>query len=281
MLTRKSATKNIKTIAGLLALSAAPNIYADFDVYTNDWPNNQTVVDEKRIPPPKHTKPPVLNAQQKACKWEATTPRMPDVGKLYLGFGGYYGPTEIRHVTSDSIGAFGGQAVYQNSLKKIGIDWEVAAGTAINKKVRFEVGYVYHKTLNYNPNPVLVGSATSMVSQIYSQGALVSMYIDFRPVDYFMPYIGVLTGVVWNKTRTTATGGPSGAGTANTQDQFSYPWGLMAGARMPILSRYFVYLGYRYVANGNISWQDSTTLLRLKGKYVYSGFNFGVQILVC
>jgi opacity protein-like surface antigen len=225
--------------------------------------------------------PVILSSQQKACAWAATAPRINDLCKLYWKFGGWYGSSQIRHIRNQSYEALANLPVIQNYVNKVGLDWDIGLGTAINRKVRFELEYSHHRSLDYSATPVLAGNAAGMASTLKSEALYINMFIDFRPVDYFMPYFGVLTGFVWNQTRTTASGGALGTGGGSeTEDHYGYPWGLTVGARIPFMQRYFFYFGYRYVSQSKCVWRDSTTILKLQGQIVYQGVMFGVQGLI-
>lgn len=270
----------VKNLVGTLAVLAAPLAVAEFSTYTNDWPNSPSTVNEHITPPPPKERTAPLTSKEKACLRAATMKRVPEVCNLYVAFGGWQGTNQLRHISNQSSGSLANLTVATDSLTKKGLDWEISAGSAVNEKVRFELGYIHHKKVNYNPNPVLVGNAAYLTSSVMNQSLLVSMYVDFRPVDYFLPYVGVMTGFVWNQTRSTASGGTLGVGTANTSDQYGYAWGATAGARMPFMDRYFVYFGYRYMSLAKMIWKNDSGLMNLKGSYVSTGFNFGVQCLV-
>jgi opacity protein-like surface antigen len=277
MLTRKLATKGCFEIALFFAM-ASPVAFADFDTYSSDWPNHQAVVDERKIV----VKEPVrLTEQQQACIVAAKTPRVKDVCKMYWKFGGWQGQTDIMHVRNQSYSPINNYPVYIQGQKKFGLDWEIGVGFTLNTRVRFELEYIHHKNQNYNPNPILLGyPQASMTSQVKSEAALITMFVDFRPVDYFFPFFGASTGFVWNQTRTTATGGVLGNGTATTVNRYGYPWSVCAGARMPLMSRYFIYVGYRYCSQSKMEWRSSNNMMKLQGQYYFKGFNFGVQGLI-
>ncbi len=274
MLTRTQVSKSITLLLAMLATSTA---YAGFDTYSTDWPNNSVLLEENVTPPASIM---IVEQPSPECYNSAKNVRIPEIQRMYVKFGANQGPTQIAHIRNRSIGIFQNLTVATYSIKKVGIDWELGVGTKVNKMIRFEVEYLYNKTINYNPAPVFSGNATILTSQIKNQSLLVDMYVDFDKVDYFRPYIGVLTGFVWNKTRSSLTGGTLNSSAAENQNHYSWTWGATIGARMPFWTRFFGYFAYRYIGPSKIYWKDSSSTMKLQGQYIFSGFTFGVEALI-
>lgn len=264
-----------------MALLVAPVALAGFSTHSSQWPNNKTVVDEEITDTDLIMVNKTIDDNRKKATPPAPkqTPRYPEQMKLYVGFGLSPATVEIRHIRNQSYGVLQNLVVAQDSLKKCGTDWEIVAGTKYHQ-LRFELDYIYHKTLNYNANPVLSGNAASLTSQVWNRSVLLNVYVDFDKLGYFRPYFGVLTGLVWNQTWSVLTGGGVGNGAGKYQSHIGWAWGASAGARVPFLTRWFAYFGYRYTGQSKVYWKDNTSLMQLNGQYVYSGFVLGVQFLV-
>lgn len=274
MLTRKLVTNILVPVAMLPISSIA---MAEFSTYSNDWPDNQAVVNEKSPVAKKVVKETPLD---KYCKLAPTKPRAPEIGCLYVKFGGYQGSTQIRHVRNQSSGQYANLLPAVYSVNQVGWDWDMGAGTAINDKIRFEIEYVHHKKINYNPAPMLIGNTAVMSSTVASQIVLLDMFVDFNRLNYFRPYFGLSGGLAWNQTRASVSGGTFGNGAYKDTDHYSFVWALTAGARVPFWHRFFAYVGYRYLNAGKAIWHDNTQIIKLQGQLVFQGFDFGVQMLV-
>lgn len=261
---------------------AAPNAFAGFATYATDWPNDAAVVDENK----KVETSSVSSSAGCAIEPVATDPapcniidRVPEYKRLYVKFGVNLSSTEVRNIRSTSVGSLSGLPTRVTDVKSNGLNWEIGVGTKFNV-LRFEAEYIYHKTLNYNASPVLTGNASSLVSTVKNNAVLFNLYWDFDNFVYFKPYIGALTGIVWNETRSTLTGGGVGTGAAKNNSQYALAWGATVGTRMPFWEKWYAYLGYRYTAQGNVVWKDSTTVMNLDGNYVFSGFCLGVNYVL-
>lgn len=259
----------------------APYVFAGFATNSETWPNNKSVVDEKITDKDLISVNKTISESKKKAEpvKQQGVKRYPEQMKLYLGFGLSPSIVEIRHIRNNSYGVLANRNVVQDYLKKAGTDWEITAGTKYYS-LRFEFDYIYHKTLNYNANPVLVGNNAALTSQVYNRTLLFNFLIDFDRLGYFRPYFGVITGLVWNQTWSVLSGGGVGNNAGQYQSHIGWAWGATVGARIPLGTRWFTYLAYRYTGQSKVYWKDNTSVMQLNGQYVYSGPMFGVQFLV-
>lgn len=265
----------------LSSLCFAPVVIAAFSTYSADWPDDAAVVDEKittLAPPPTTVDSVVAQALGQEAEAEVIAQRETENDRLYVKFGLNRSLIEIRHIRNKSYLPLANYPTNSYSIKKNEVSWECGLGTRVNN-TRFEAEYLHHRKLNYNPAPVFIGRAEILTSEVVNRALLVNAYWDFNNVVYFKPYVGVLTGVVWNKTRSSMRGGV-GTGTARTNANYGLAWGLTLGARMPFWSKWSAYFAYRYTAQSKMLWKDSTQILKLEGQYLFTGFCLGLNYIL-
>lgn len=278
MLTRMSL-KSILVFGALIFV--APTVMAGFATYSKVWPNDANSVDENAVEP---TEQKIDLSHKEAMKIKKETgedvSRVSDYRRIYLKFGLNASVTEVRHITNWSYPPLANAAANVDTVQNNDVNWEAGIGTKYFEHVRFELEYFKHRLLNYNPSPVVVGNSASLTSTVDNQALLIEMYWDFDNIVYFKPYVGALTGVVWNKTRSTLVGGGVGNGNAENENHYGLAWGFSIGARMPFWSNWYGYFGYRYTAQSKVYWEDNTSVLQMQGRYVFSGFSLGVNYII-
>jgi opacity protein-like surface antigen len=258
-------TKKLVKAALLLSSSllAAPAALAAFDTYSKDWPNNPSVVDE-------NVKKPVTvkiapKPETEVVPPDPGTQRVSENKRVYIKAAVNASTTEVRHIRNISLPPLANKPIISDSAVLNEVNWEVGMGTKIDP-VRFEVEYIKHKKINYNPVPLVNGNFAALTSEIQNQALLINMFLDFDPSTYFKPYVGVLTGFIWNKTRSILQGGGVGTGIAKSDSNFGIGWGFSIGARMPFWERWYGFLQYRYTGQSKVHWKDSTSRMKLQGQ---------------
>lgn len=254
-------------------------VMAGFNTYSKNWPDDAAVVNEKVKPPPKD----ISNAAATlpTCPDpEELEPRISECNRLYAKLGATFFTANVRKMQNISMAPLSGAFLLNDNIKDNYVSWEFGLGTKISA-LRWEVEYMYDKNLSYNASPLLAGFPEALTSTIESQGLWLNILwdVDKLKVPYFTPYIGVMGGLVWNKTRSTLTGG-IGTGVAQNHSNYRLGWGVTAGARVAFWTRWFGYIGYKYLDQSTPRWKDSTGIMQLKGKYIVDGIDVGVQYLL-
>lgn len=274
----------LKVVVASSLIFAASIAHAGFAMYTDKWPDDASIVNERVTPPePSVTKVPseAAQAQCEVIKLSQNSPnRVPERNHLYVKFGGMFTTAEIRSITNLSQGNLGTAYLIQQSLTDNYFTWEAGIGSKL-QNVRWELEYVYYKDLQYNPNPIFANNVERLMSSYTNITLWFNLIYDFDTINfvYFKPYVGAMLGLAWNRTRSTMYNG-LGTGQEQTHSRYNPGWGVTVGARMPFSERWFAYVAYKYNNAGNMKWKDSTGVLQLKGTFVASGVSFGVQYLL-
>lgn len=265
-------------LASCCAGLASSPAFAGFSTYSKDWPDGPESVNEKVKAP---EKPVITHTATKICPEEKVVPRISECNRLYAKLGATFFNAEVRKMANVSTAPLSGAFLLNNTASENYVSWEFGLGTKISA-LRWEVEYMYNKDIAYNASPLLAGFTDSLTSNLESQGVWVNILWDVEKlqVPYFTPYLGVMGGVIWNKTRSTLTGGTVGTGVAQNHSNYSIGWGVTIGARVPFWTRWFGYIGYKYLDQGTPRWKDSTGIMQLKGKYIVNGVDLGVQYLL-
>jgi len=255
---------------------------AGFSTYSKDWPNDAAVVKENDPTVAAAERPKIANADLIEDN-NNTNDRVSEDGRLYVKFGGNFNSAKIYKIKNYSYNTLANSTVNNDSVRSDYISWEVGAGSK-TKTLRYEVEYVHTKNVTYNANPIFNSGSERLTSVVMNKNILLNIFYDFKNFsnlnfEFFRPYVGVLTGIAWNKTRSTMQGGV-GTNVAKNGNKVGAAWGLSFGARMPFYSRWTAYFGYRFIKQPKVLWKDNTSVLLLKGKYVLQSFNVGVSYLI-
>jgi len=288
MLTRKLLKY---LLAGCGATLIASPALAGFSTYAQDWPDDAAIVNEKI---PALEAPSTINAKAKTknsatasnCGCESpnntvdTDDRVSQQNRLYAKFGATFLTGDVRKMQNISLPALSSAYLINTSAKENYISWEFGLGARI-KALRYELEYMYDKKISYSPNPLFANLPEALVSTFASQGLWLNILWDIEKLNlpYFTPYIGVMGGFIWNKTRSTMTGG-IGNGVAQDHSNYSAGIGATIGVRAAFWTRWFGYIGYKYLDQGTPRWQDGTGIMQLKGHYIVDGVDVGVQYLL-
>ncbi len=272
-------------VFGLAISCIALPATAGFGTYAKDWPDDAAVVGEQVAP----TTDEMANGQAVAsasCDIGPTqtasddSARIDELNRLYVKLGVTFDTAQIRRIQNVSPPPVANAIILNNTINVNYASWEIGLGTKTNWG-RWEVSYLYDKQLAYSPAPIFVGRAENLVSTINSQTGWLACYYDMNraSISYFVPYAGVLAGIVYNKTRSVVQGGVGNGGTQG-HGKFGVAWGVAIGARMPFWTRWYGYLEYKYLDQTGVRWKDSTGLVVLKGHYVVKAVSVGVQYLL-
>lgn len=279
-------------LAGCGATLIASPVFAGFATYTQDWPDDAAVVNETlpalEVPSTTKVKSKTKNSTVASnCGCESaindtadTDDRVSQQNRLYAKFGATFLTGDVRKMQNISLPALSNAYLINTSAKENYMSWEFALGSRI-KALRYELEYMYNKNISYNPDPLFANLPESLVSTLESQGLWLNILWDIEKLNlpYFTPYIGVMGGVIWNKTRSTMTGG-IGNGVAQNHSNYSIGIGGTIGVRAAFWTRWFGYIGYKYLDQGTPRWQDGTGVMQLKGHYIVDGVDIGVQYLL-
>lgn len=270
---------NVRHCAVILAgVLFSPVCFAGFATYAKDWPNDPEIVNEKveDVSSPAFLKP-VTDTGVCVEDTYGSQKRVPEAGRLYLKVGLNYMDSEVRNLRNNSQGIFAGATLNKKNAKTSYYTWEVAAGTKWNV-FRVELDYIYTKEILYNTTPVVQGRAEGIESTINNTSLMLNFMYDWNTFTYFKPYVGVLWGIAWNRTRTALTGGVVGDN-ASQNSNFISPlaWGFCVGGRMPFYERWYAYVQYKYTDQGWAKWKSRTAAFRMRGTYYLQGFSLGVQ----
>jgi opacity protein-like surface antigen len=264
---------------------ASQTSLAGFSTYSENWPDDASVVDEKVTKvnlttpqtPKDENEPPCAIS---AINTDSMDDRVPEQNHLYVKFGAVFVSSELRKISNTSSPALSSASVAYTSAKDNYLTWEAGFGTRY-KWIRLELEYLYEKTMQYNPSPVFTGLPESLSSTYTNQSVWLDIIYDFNKLNfpYFTPYVGALGGFAWNKTRSTLYGGV-GNGLAETHNRYGLAWGVTAGIRVPFWTRWFGYVGYKYLDQGMARYLSSTGTMGLKANSVVQGVNIGVQYIL-
>lgn len=271
----KKSLLNVLLTAGMLLTSSAS--YAGFSTYTKNWPDDAETVNEKIATP----EAPVVTYTEDTDKIEyAPAERIYENNRLYAKVGMTFFTAQIRGMTNVSQPALSSATLLNTDASEDYFSWEVGLGTKL-KYVRVEAEYLYQKDLPYNATPLFANRSENVTSYLNTQAAWLTMLYDMDKLNlpYFTPYIGASAGFVWNKTRTTMYGG-TGDGAAQNHSRYALGWGVTFGIRMPFWTRWFGYLGYKYMDQGSVRFQSSTGVMEIKGHSVIQGVDLGIQYLL-
>lgn len=279
MFTRKWLVRDLLVFSSCMFVT--PVAWAGFSTYSSTWPNDAASVNENAIGTvnTKDTAPDsdtIINED-----FLGLPDRVPEYKRLYVKFGVNSSITQIRHIRNKSKPPLANLPVANTTSQNDDISWEFGVGTKM-QFLRFEAEYLHHKKLAFNAAPIVVGNNASINSELLNRALLLNMYFDFDNdhIVYFKPYFGVLTGVVWNKTRSIVQGGGLGNGNARTISNYGLAWGVTVGARMPFWSNWMAYFAYRYTGQSKAHWKDSSSVVHLEGQYVFRGVCLGVQYII-
>lgn len=271
----------VTLLIGMLTINSA---HAGFATYSDNWPDDASVVNEK-VPPPTTTASKTPSAECEAeCETiqlsQAPVDRVPEDNHLYVKFGGLFATAQVRKMKSLSQGSLAAAYLLNRNISDNYFTWETGIGAKI-KNIRWELEYMHYKTLEYNPTPIFNNYPENLSSTFTNITMWINLIYDFNTYNfvYFRPYMGAMFGIAWNRTRSTMTGG-LGTGAEQTASRYSPAWGFTFGARMPFYERWFGYLAYKYNNCGSMKWKDSTGVMVIKGTSVVQGVSIGVQYLL-
>lgn len=275
-------TKWLKVISCCTAL-IAPNAMAGFFTYADNWPNDADIVNEKVETQEASTAAtPTKEPCAKDVKfWSDMGPdRVSECNRLYAKFGATFFNAEVRKISNTSITPLAGAYVLNNSAQDNYVSWEFGLGTRL-KILRWELEYMYEKNITYNASPVFLNLPENLTSTVKNQSVWLNALwdADCLKLPYFTPYLGASAGFVWNKTTTQLTGGV-GTGVSHNDNRMGVGWGVTIGARIAFWTRWFGYIGYKYIDQYTPRWKDSTGIFGLKGHYVINGVDLGVMYLL-
>lgn len=175
--------------------------------------------------------------------------------------GRYYGRFRLNHSTliydqlknksAGGLDQFGAVNKKRTTANQMG--FEVAIGYIGSEEMRGDVEYLANKNLTYSASPALIGSGVpvrQVNAQIKNNTLLANVYYEFSGIYRFKPYLTGAFGASANSVQTTVLP-PLGASTSNTQRTLRLAWGLGAGMRVGIFSRWFLDVSYRYINLGN------------------------------
>jgi hypothetical protein len=280
-------------LVGCAATFMASPAFAGFATYAQDWPDDAAAVNEKIPAPETPAKVTAVKAKNKTtvgasnCECEGltfndidTSDRISQQDRLYAKFGATFVTGDVRKMQNISLPALSSAYLINTSAKENYISWEFGLGARI-KALRYELEYMYNKDISYNPDPLFANLPEALVSTLESQGLWLNVLWDLEKLNlpYFTPYLGVMGGFIWNKTRSTMTGG-LGNGVAQNHSNYSVGIGATIGVRAAFWTRWFGYIGYKYLDQGTPRWQDGTGIMQLKGHYIVDGVDIGVQYLL-
>lgn len=283
MRTRMLSSLILVLVQGLLFSSAAT---AGFSTYSKDWPNDAEIVGEGK----NTTTTDQLGVKEDCVASNKSADLVDDTivprtanKRLYLKFGSNFNSAQIKAIKNYSYNALSTAELNVNTVRKNYISWEIGAGSKINA-LRYEVEYIHTKDISYNVQTLFVGRAERFSSTVTNRSILLNIFFDFENFsnlnfNYFRPYIGVLGGATWNKTRSIMQGG-IGDNVPKNGNKIGFTWGVTFGARVPFGERWTGYFGYRFTRQPKVLWKNDTSVLLLKGKYILSGFNLGASFLI-
>lgn len=263
----------------LYITSFSPLLFAGFATYSSNWPDDAATVDEKVSIINK--KPPAKITDDTTKEEYSVDERISEQNRLYAKFGATFLTAQLRNIQNTSTSfALSDAVLTSNSAKQNYVSWEFGLGTKVSA-VRIEAEYLYEKNMPYNPAPLFVNRAEVLSSKLMSQSIWLNLILDLDKLNlpYFTPYIGALGGFIWNKTSSTMSGG-TGNGVVQDHSRYVVGWGLTMGARIPFWTRWFGYIGYKYLDHGTARWKSNAGGMELKGHYVVQGFDLGVQYLL-
>ena len=255
----------------IISTLASSAIMADFQSYSKEWPND--IADEET------TVVETVDTSTAIQDLPDVEPRVSENKRLYIRFALNASKTEVRSILNKSQPPLGGLGLAATGLQKNDISWEVGLGTKIDM-TRYELEYIHHKKINFNPSPLFKGNSASLTSELTNRAILLNFYYDFDNFRYLKPYVGATLGVVWNKTRSALTGGGVGNGSAISRSTYGVAWGGRIGGRIPFWSNWSGDLGYRYTGQSKVYWKDGRSILNIDGRYVFSGFYLGVNYII-
>lgn len=270
-------TKLYRAILLSCACLFSPIIFAGFSTYSTNWPDGAATVDEK-ISNAKDK--PVAITDDTTKEVYSVDERISEQNRLYAKFGATFLTTKVRDIKNVSTSGLSDATLLSNSVNKDYMSWEFGLGTKISA-VRLEAEYLYEKNIKYNAAPLFANMAESLNSKLMSQSIWLNLIWDLDKLNlpYFTPYIGASGGFIWNKTSSTMYGG-TGNGVEQTHSRYTLGWGATIGARIPFWTRWFGYIGYKYLDHGLAYWKSNSGGMQLKGHYIVQGFDIGVQYLL-
>jgi opacity protein-like surface antigen len=177
----------------------------------------------------------------------------------------------IKNLSSDPTAMLGAIAKKRSSANQVG--FEVAIGYSWSSNVRGDIEYLANKNTSYVTSPALIGGGIAAVplnAQIKNNTLLANVYYDFTGVYRFRPYITAGIGPAVNSVTSTLT--PGGA---NTTRSLKLAWGLGAGVRVGIFSRWFLDCSYRYINLGNALNIQPIPTVTLQGTYNMNALSVG------
>ncbi len=180
----------------------------------------------------------------------------------------YYGRLRLNFSTltygqlkNQSGGLDQGGAVYKKRTTANQVGFEVAVGYIWSGSLRGDIEYLANKNLNYAASPALIGSGVpsrQLNAQIKNNTLLANLYYELSGIYRFKPYITGGAGLAVNSVQATLLP-PVGGSTSGTQRTMRFAWGLGAGMRIGVFSRWFLDVSYRYINLGNkLSMQNQT-----------------------
>ncbi|HSX20647.1 MAG TPA: hypothetical protein VLG38_05970 [Gammaproteobacteria bacterium] len=273
--------KLIRIITASCTLLISPVVFAAFSTYSKDWPDDGSIVDERVTSPVKTSTTTEEDDSQNflVVTQDQINKRIDDKNRLYAKLGMTFLTAQIRNITNTSSPLYSSATVVDNSANEDYMSWEFALGTTF-QYVRLEAEYFYEKNIPYNSAPLFAGVSGNITSNLKSQSVWLEMDYDMKKLNipYFTPYFGGLAGFVWNKTRTAISTISNNA--AQNHSRYCLGWGVTIGARMAFWTRWYGYVGYKYLDHGMARWQSANGTAALKGHYVVQGVDLGVQYLL-
>lgn len=273
----------IKLCIASSTLLASPVLFAGFSTYSTNWPDNADSVDERISKPEASEKPTDVVAYTDDTDKDAyvANERVSEFKRLYAKIGLTLLTAEARQVQNTSNSSLASASVVNNTAKQDYASWEFGLGTRL-QYVRLELEYLYQKQLPYNATPLFATSSTSINSELTTQALWFDVFYDMEKLNlpYFTPYLGGMVGVIWNETRTTIYGSPLEPNAAKNHSRICLGWGVTFGIRMPFWTRWYGFVGYKYLAQGMARWQSYNGNVDLKAYPVTQGFDLGVTYLL-
>jgi opacity protein-like surface antigen len=244
----------------LMSVCSAP-VWADFGVVDQDqlseYGNAQTGSFQRAI----------LGGSPVTAQEQAQLNRMlpeSDVQRYYGRLGLAFNTLTLDQLKNKSTGPDTAGAINRKRTSANQVGFEVAIGYIWSANLRGDLEYFANKNLRYMASPVLSGAGVpprELNAQIKNNTLLANAYYEFSGIYRFKPYLTGGIGAAVNSVQTTLLPPVGGAtsNASNTQRTVRLAWGLGAGMRFGIFSRWFVDVSYRYVNLGTkLAMQNQT-----------------------
>lgn len=185
---------------------------------------------------------------------------------------------QIKNTSSDS-NAGASVVKKRGTFNQLGM--EIAVGHTLEKNVRGELEYLINKNLTYEANPVLSGAgivSRQLNAQVKNNTILANFYYDFDGVHRLRPYLTGGIGLAMNSVQSDLTPATTDGG-SDTKRSLKLAWGLGAGMRLAMASRWYIDLGYRYINLGAKTAIEPNSSFELQGNYTMNAISVGLIYL--